>query len=198
MKSHILAGALLLTAAVGTLPAQAPALDGEPYIHDPSTIVFSDGMYYTFGTGAGGLMSEDGWTWHSGAVRPGGGVAPDVIKIGDKIFMTYAVGGGGMSGGHASNVKTMWTKTLDPTSPDFKFNDDSVVAGSNGVEDADAIDPSFLYQGGHLWLSYGTYFGFIRVLELDPKTAKRLPGAKPVDVAIDMEATRSEERRVGK
>jgi len=193
MKSPIWTAAVLaLVSLCVSRPAFAfaSALNGEPYIHDPSTVIYDNGKYYTFGTGGGGLISDDGgWTWHTGAVRPGGGVAPDVIKIGDKFFMAYAVGGGGMSGGHASNVKTMWTKTLDPKSPDFKFNDDSIVATSNGVEDADAIDPSFLYQGGHLWLSYGTYFGFIRVLELDPKTAKRLPGAKPVDVAIDLEAT---------
>ena len=70
----------------------ASALDGEPYIHDPSTIMQCDGKYYTFGTGGGGLMSDDGWTWHSGAVRPGGGVAPDVIKIGDRYYVTYAQG----------------------------------------------------------------------------------------------------------
>ena len=50
----------------------AAALDGEPYIHDPATVTFCDGKWYTFGTGQGGLISEDGWTWHSGAVRPGG------------------------------------------------------------------------------------------------------------------------------
>jgi arabinan endo-1,5-alpha-L-arabinosidase len=63
----------------------------------------------------------------------------------------------------------MWTKTLDPTSPDFGFNDDTVVYQSNGVEDADAIDPSFVFAEGHLWISYGTYFGYIRVLELIPR-----------------------------
>ena len=190
MKSHVLGVAvvtLLSLCASGTALAQ---LNGEPYIHDPSTVAYDNGKYYTFGTGSGGLISDDGgWTWHSGAVRTGGGVAPDIIKIGDKFFVAYAVGGGGMSGGHASNVKTMWTKTLDPKSPDFGYHDDSVVASSNGVEDADALDPAFLYAQGHLWLSYGTYFGFIRVVELDPKTAKRIPGNKPVDIAIDMEAT---------
>lgn len=169
--------------------SQALAVDGEPYIHDPSTVVLSDGKYYTFGTGGGGLMSDDGWTWHPGAVRPGGGVAPDIIKIGDRYYVTYAVGGGGMSGGHASNVKVMWTKTLDPKSPDFGYHDETIVASSNGVEDCDAIDPAFLYADGHLWLSYGTYFGYIRLVELDPKTGKRLPGNKPVNIAIDMEAT---------
>ena len=191
MKSYLLAAAFLLAAAVRTLPAQAPALDGEPYIHDPSTVVFSDGKYYTFGTGGGGLMSEDGWTWHSGAVRPGGGVAPDIIKIGDRYWVSFATGGGGMSGGHASKVHTMWSKTLDPKSPDFGFHDDTIVASSDGIEDCDAIDPAFLLDPttGRLWLSYGTYFGFIRIVELDPKTGKRVAGNQPVNVGIDMEAT---------
>ena len=182
--------ALLLALLAFSAPHPAVALDGDPYIHDPSTVAYDNGKYYAFGTGGGGLISDDGgWTWHGGAVRPGGGVAPDIIKIGDRYYVTYATGGGGMSGGHASNVHVMWSKTLDPKSPDFGFHDDTIVARSNGVEDADAIDPSFLYQDRHLWISYGTYFGFIRVLELDPKTGKALPTSKPVDVAIDMEAT---------
>jgi arabinan endo-1,5-alpha-L-arabinosidase len=191
MKSQILAAMFLILAAIPPSPAQAPALNGEPFIHDPSTIAFSDGKYFTFGTGSGGLMSEDGWTWRSGAVRPGGGVAPDVVRIGDRYLMTYASSGGGMSGGHAGIVKTMWAKTLDPKSPDFGFHDESVVATSDGVEDCDAIDPAFLLDPstGRLWLSYGTFFGYIRMVELDPKTGKRVAGNKPVNVAIDMEAT---------
>jgi len=165
--------------------------EGEPYIHDPSTVIFCDGKYYTFGTGGGGLISEDGWIWHSGAVRPGGGVAPDVIKIGDRYYVTYAKGGGGLGGGHASNVYVMWTKTLDPQSPDFGFKDETIVASSDGEEDCDAIDPAFLLDptDGRLWLSYGTYFGFIKLIELDPKTGKRIEGNKPIDIAIDCEAT---------
>ena len=184
--------AFAMTCASLALLSAAPAgaqLAGEPYIHDPSTIAQSDGKYYTFGTGRGGLLSEDGWTWHAGGERPGGGVAPDVIKIGDRYYVAYAVGGGGMNGGHASNVKIMWTKSLDPKSPDFGYHDVGVVASSNGAEDCDAIDPAFLLADGHLWLSYGTYFGYIRMVELDPKTGERLPGNQPVDVAIDMEAT---------
>jgi arabinan endo-1,5-alpha-L-arabinosidase len=189
MKLNCLATAVLALISVSASSSAVAQLAGEPYIHDPSTVIMSDGKYYTFGTGGGGLMSDDGYTWHSGAVRPGGGVAPDVIHIGDRYYVVYAVGGGGMSGGHASNVKIMWTKTLDPNSPDFAFHDIGIVASSDGVEDCDAIDPAFLLAKGHLWLSYGTYFGFIRIVELDPKTGKRMPGNKPVNVAIDMEAT---------
>ena len=124
-------------------------------------------------------------------MRPGGGVAPDVIKIGDRYYVTYARGGGGMSGGHASNVYVMWTKTLDPNSPDFGFHDETIVASSDGVEDCDAIDPAFLLDPTTAGCGsrYGTYFGFIRLVELDPKTGKRVAGNKAVNIAIDMEAT---------
>lgn len=188
MKHFILATLGLLGAIA--LPAAAFAqLEGEPFIHDPSTIALSDGKYYTFGTGRSGLVSDDGWTWHAGGVRPGGGVAPDIIKIGDRYYVAYAVGGGGMNGGHASLVKIMWTKSLDPKSSEFGYHDVGVVASSSGAEDADAIDPAFLYANGRLWLSYGTYFGSIRMVELDLKTGARVAANQPVDVAIDMEAT---------
>ena len=62
---------------------------------------------------------------------------------------------------------------------------------SDGYEDCDAIDPGIMLDPttGRLRLSYGTYFGFIRVVELDPKTGARVKGNKPDDVAIDCEAT---------
>jgi arabinan endo-1,5-alpha-L-arabinosidase len=194
MKSYILAATVLLGAAVPamlSLGGQAPALNGEPYIHDPSTIMFSDGKYFTFGTGGGGLMSDDGWTWRGGAQRPGGGAAPDAIKIGDRYYIAYGSTGGGLGGGHTGTIHVMWTKSLDPKSPDFKFNDDTVVASSDGLEDCDAIDPAFLLDPntGRLWLSYGTYFGFIRIVELDPKTGKRIKGNVAKNIGIDMEAT---------
>jgi arabinan endo-1,5-alpha-L-arabinosidase len=190
MKFRILATTVLTLLSLW-LSCQAQALNGQPYIHDPSTVTLCDGKYYTYGSGGGGLISDDGWTWNSGAVRPGGGVAPDVIHIGDRYYMSYARGGGGMSGGHASNVRVMWTKTLDPKSSDFGFKDDTVVASSDGVEDCDAIDPAFLLDptDGRLWLSYGTYFGFIRLVELDPKTGMRMPDNHAINIAIDCEAT---------
>ena len=190
MRSPLLAAALLASAGASNLYAQAPALDGAPYIHDPSTIAISDGKYFTFGTGGGGLISEDGWTWNGGAQRPGGGAAPDVLKIGDRYLVAYGSTGGGLGGGHNGTIHTMWTKSLDPKSPDLEFVEDTVVASTDGFEDCDAIDPSLLLgPDNRLWLSYGTYFGFIRMVELDPKTGKRKPGNQPVNVAIDMEAS---------
>jgi arabinan endo-1,5-alpha-L-arabinosidase len=188
MKSRFLITAVLALLAF-CASGSAMAQTSEPYIHDPSTVMQCGGKFYTFGTGGGGLISDDGWIWHSGAVRPGGGLAPDAIKIGDRYYVAYASKGGGMSGGHAGAINTMWTKTLDPKSPDFEFKDNSVVASTDGVEDCDAIDPSFLLAEGHLWLTYGTYFGYIRIVELDPKTGKRIKGNQPVNIAIDTEAS---------
>lgn len=173
--------------SIGTVIAQV----GKPFIHDPSTIAESDGKYFTFGTGGGGLISEDGWTWNSGAVRPGGGAAPDVLKIGARYLIVYGATGGGLAGGHNGKILTMWNKTLDPKSPDFKYSEAVVVASSDGIEDNDSIDPSLMLDptDGKLWLTYGTYFGYIRLAELDPKTGKRVEGNKALNIAIDCEAT---------
>ena len=169
----------------------ANAQIGQPYIHDPSTIAECEGKYYTFGTGGGGLISEDGWSWHSGAERPGGGAAPDIIKIGDRYLCIYGATGGGLGGGHSGRILTMWNKTLDPKSPDFKWSTAVEVCSSDGMEDQDAIDPGILLDPttGRLWVSYGTYFGTIRLIELDPKTGYRVKGNKEKDIAIDCEAT---------
>ena len=177
----------LMTGIVLTGKAQT----GAPYIHDPSTIAECEGKYYTFGTGGGGLISEDGWTWNGGAERPGGGAAPDVLKIGDRYLCIYGATGGGLGGGHNGRILTMWNKTLDPKSPDFRWTEAVEVCSSDGMEDQDAIDPGMLLDPvtGRLWVSYGTYFGTIRLIELDPATGFRVKGNKEKDIAIDCEAT---------
>ena len=181
----------LATAVLAAMSVSALAQEGKPWIHDPSTIMECDGKYYTFGTGGGGLISEDGWNWYPGAERPGGGAAPDALKIGDKYLVAYSSTGGGLGGGHAGRILTMWNKTLDPSSPDFKFTEAIEVASSEVDEDCDAIDAGLFMDPvtGRLWVTYGTYFGFIRVVELDPVTGARAEGNEPVDIAIDCEAT---------
>jgi len=103
--------ALLAILTAQTLIAQV----GKPFIHDPSTIVECEGKYYTFGTGGGGLISEDGWRWNSGAVRPGGGAAPDAIKIGDRYLVIYGATGGG---GGAMFAGVIWGQDPNPLESD--------------------------------------------------------------------------------
>ena len=123
--------------------------------------------------------------------RPGGGAAPDVMKIGDRYLFIYGATGGGLGGGHNGRILTMWNQSLDPHSPDFGFTAPVEVCSSDGMEDQDAIDPGLLLDPvtGRLWACYGTYFGSIRLIELDPATGERVRGNVEKDIAIDCEAT---------
>ena len=201
IKSGLAAAALLL------LVAPALALDGEPGMHDPSTVIAVGGKYYVYGTGNGlpAYVSDDGWTWRRAgqvmravpAGRPGPEViakggnntwAPDIIRSGDRYFLYYSAPGPQPK----SAIGLLVGRTLDPDSPDYKWEDAGPVVWSDGVEDSNAIDPGVFRDptNGTLWLTYGSYFGYIRLVELDPKTGTRLhPERKPVDIAINSEAS---------
>jgi arabinan endo-1,5-alpha-L-arabinosidase len=201
MRSRLVAAAIVL------LVSPVFALDGEPGMHDPSTVIEAGGKYYVYATGNGlpFSVSDDGWTWRrAGSVmqavpggRPGPDVvarggnntwAPDIIHVGDKYFLYYAAPGPQPKAAIGLLVGT----TLDPDSPDYKWVDAGPIVWSDGIEDSNAIDPGVFRDpsNGTLWLTYGSYFGYIRLVQLDPKTGKRLyPQRKPIDVAINSEAS---------
>jgi arabinan endo-1,5-alpha-L-arabinosidase len=192
--------------SVATFTMSAHALDGDILIHDPSTVIEQAGHYYVYGTGTGlpVLTSEDGWSWRrAGGLmsavpggQPGAEVlakggnntwAPDIIHIGDRYFLYYAAPGTQPK----SAVGLLIGRTLDPQSPDYQWIDGGPVVWSDGVEDSNAIDPGVLLDAdGRLWLTYGSYFGYIRLVELDPKTGQRLFPKRPAqDIAINSEAS---------
>ena len=185
----------LLLCVVVTLAPRTNALDGDILIHDPSTVTAYAGRYYTFGTGNGLpiLTSDDGWTWRrTGSLmsalpdgKPGAEVlarggnntwAPDVIHIGDKFFLYYSAPGTQPK----SAIGLLVGKSLDPASPDYHWEDGGPIVWSDGIEDSNAIDPGVLLApDGRLWLTYGSYFGYIRLVELDPENRKApLPGSR--------------------
>jgi arabinan endo-1,5-alpha-L-arabinosidase len=170
-----------LTAVLLWLAPCALALDGQINIHDPATVTESGGKYYTYGTGGNPLVSDDGWTWRRGVTPLRTGAAPDVIHVGDRYFM------------YISGVTMISSKTLDPESPDYKWEDGGKIAGYESQDDfVNPIDPgAFLDpKTGRLWLTYGSYVGFTRLVELDPKTGKRLhPDQPPTDIGLNLEAT---------
>jgi arabinan endo-1,5-alpha-L-arabinosidase len=197
----------VVAAVAVLLIAPVLAVDGQPGMHDPSTVVMQDGKFYVYATGAGLPMSisDDGWTWRRAGTlmqslpggKPGPDViarggnntwAPDVIRSGDKYFIYYSAPGTQPK----SAIGLLVGKTLDPNSPDYKWEDGGPVVWSDGVEDSNAIDPGVFRDptNGSLWLTYGSYFGYIRLVELNPKTGKRLyPERKPLNIAINSEAS---------
>jgi len=194
-------------AAIFLTIAPTLALDGQPAMHDPSTVIAAGDKFYVYATGNGlpAFESDDGWTWRrTGSVmqglpggKPGPDViarggnntwAPDIIRSGDKYFLYYSAPGTQPK----AAVGLLVGRTLDPASPDYKWEDAGAVVWSDGVEDSNAIDPGVMRDptNGTMWLTYGSYFGYIRLVELDPKTGKRLhPEAKPVNIAINSEAS---------
>ena len=180
---------LATTAAVLNLAATAFALDGQVAIHDPSTLIQCDGRYYTYGTGGTMLVSDDGWTWRRGVAPARAGMAPDGIRIGDRYYLYVARNIGAQP---RADINMIWSKSLDTNSPDYKWEEGGVVAASDGVEDCNAIDPGLFLDptDGRLWLVYGSYFGYIRLVELDPKTGKRInPNDPPANIAVNCEAS---------
>jgi arabinan endo-1,5-alpha-L-arabinosidase len=195
----------LLLYAVAASPALA--LEGETAIHDPSTVIQEQGRFYAYGTGNGlpFLVSDDGWQWRRGGLlmsavpggKPGSEVlarggnntwAPDIIRMGDKFFLYYAA----PATQPRAAVGLLVGRTLDPQSPQFKWEDAGPVAWSDGIEDSNAIDPGVFLdpRDGRLWLTYGSYFGYIRLVELDPKSGRRLhPRQAPFNVAVNSEAS---------
>ena len=172
-----------------SLASSSFALDGQIQIHDPSTIIRSEGKFYTYGTGGTPLVSDDGWTWRRGVTPSRSGLAPDVIHLGDRYYLYVARNVGAQP---RAEVNMIWNKSLDPTSPDYKWEEGGVVASSDGLEDCNAIDPGVFLDptDGKLWLTYGSYFGYIRLVELDPKTGQRVnPNDQPVNIAINCEAS---------
>ena len=178
----------LLVIAVLPLASALFALEGQIQIHDPATIVRCDGKFYTYGTGGSALVSDDGWTWRRG-VRPSrGGMAPDIIQVGNRYYMYVARNVGAQP---RADINLIWNTTLDPDSPGYRWEEGGVVASSDGVEDCNAIDPGAFLDpnNGRLWLVYGSYFGYIRLVQLDSNTGQRLdPKEKPIDLAINCEA----------
>ena len=94
MKKLLVAAIFILMATVLIHNSLVFALEGQIGIHDPSTVIFCDGKYYTYGTGGTSLVSDDGWTWRQGARLPRRGLAPDVIHIGDRYFLYIAANSG--------------------------------------------------------------------------------------------------------
>jgi arabinan endo-1,5-alpha-L-arabinosidase len=193
--------------AAALLVSPVLALDGQPGMHDPSTVVMDGGRFYVYATG-GGLpiaVSDDGWTWRRAGTLmqalPGGRAgqdviarggnntwAPDVIRSGDKYFVYYSAPGTQPK----SAIGLLIGRTLDPKAPDYTWEDGGPVVWSDGVEDSNAIDPGVFRDptNGSLWLTYGSYFGYIRLVELNPKTGTRLhPQSRPVNIAINSEAS---------
>ncbi len=170
--------------------------------HDPSTLIACDGEYWIFHTGRGvpSWRSKDLVTWREGprvfeqspawvaeAVPENRNThfwAPDIIRAGDRYLLYYSVSSFGKK---VSAIALATNATLDPASPHFQWRDEGIVVRSGTDTNYNAIDPAlFRDRDGRLWMTFGSFWSGLKLVELDPVTGRRLaPDAPPVALAHD-------------
>jgi arabinan endo-1,5-alpha-L-arabinosidase len=185
--------AVALTCGVA---AQAPPhvlkLEGDlSPVHDPVVIRERD-TYYVFSTGSRpgqGVIpirtSKDLRTWtRAGHVydslpawalaevpKARNAWAPDISYFNGRFHLYYSVSS---FGSRNSAIGLTTTPTLDASSPDYRWQDQGLVLRSfEEKDDWNAIDPNlFIEDDRNLWLSWGSFWGGIKMRRVDPATGK--------------------------
>lgn len=154
----------------------------------PDPAVIRDGAaYYIFATGPGipirrstdlvhwkliGRVFRDSTPpWAQSAV-PGTQYpwAPDISLIGGRYHLYYALS---TFGGQHSVIALATNATLDPKSPRYRWKDEGPVLESKPGDAFNAIDPAAIVdEHGVPWLTWGSFWGGIKLRRLDAKTGK--------------------------
>jgi len=172
---------------------------------DPSSIVKCNDEYWVFYTGRGvpSYHSKDlvKWErgpsvfksapeWITGIVPENRDMiywAPDIIKLGDRYLLYYSVSSMGKM---TSAIGLATTPTLDPNDPAYHWTDQGFVVRTQEGQAGDAynaIDPSVFHDSeGSLWLTFGSYWTGIKLIQLDSLTGKRIaPDSKMHSLAYN-------------
>ncbi len=180
----ILAGsAYLLATAFGAV------LDPNLPIHDPSRMVSDNGFWFIYGTGNAGIdvkYSQDKIQWSQGTPIVGAAAskdywAPDIWngKIHGKFYLFYSqpVGAFGTKG---ARIGVIAMQSLDST---IQQDQGDIITTSTDT-DYNTIDPCPYYDAAadRLWLSFGSWFGGIYLIELDPAAPTKIV-SPPVRIA---------------
>jgi arabinan endo-1,5-alpha-L-arabinosidase len=169
---------------------------------DPSSIVKCKDDYWVFYTGHGvpSYHSRDLVKWERGPVvfkiapewiakcvpenRHMDCWAPDIIRLGDRYLLYYAVSSFGKM---TSAIGLATTPTLDPDDPAYHWTDQGFVVRTKDGDGYNAIDPSVFHdRDGSLWLAFGSFWSGIKLIQLAPQTGKRMaPDSKLFSIAYN-------------
>lgn len=163
-------------------------------IHDPSTVITCQGRYYVFGTGqniisrssadkqfwvAGPTVfnSPPAWTTNAAPGFDGTIWAPEVIFFNNQYHLYYAVSSFGTN---ASAIGLATNPTLDPSNSSYRWTDEGIVIQSTSGSPYNTIDPSVTFDAaGNLWMSFGSFWSGIYLVQLDPTNGKRISPNSP-------------------
>lgn len=160
---------------------------GNLYVHDPA-IIKEGSTFYIFFTGAGiqRKRSKDGLTWSNigrvfnscpswaNSVVPnhdGNIWAPDIKYYNGTYYLYYSVSS---FGSNTSAIGLATTTSL--ANPNWQ--DRGMVIRSTSANNYNCIDPNLVIDpSGRPWLAFGSFWGGIQLVELDPSTMKPKSGA---------------------
>ncbi|WP_438948886.1 arabinan endo-1,5-alpha-L-arabinosidase [Streptomyces mutabilis] len=171
--------------AAETYPDPRP-VTGQQIIHDPTVLRLKGGGYVAYSTGGviGARLSEDGRHWDDAgnafAEPPawwyeyndtGDPWAPDLSYRAGRYWLYYAVSSWGTN---HSAIGVATSRTGLPGT----WTDHGKVFSSEITDTWNAIDPAVVEADGRLWMSFGSYWSGIRMVELDRRTGKAVAGAE--------------------
>lgn len=93
--------------------------------------------------------------------------APDILQHDGKFYLYYSVSAFGKN---TSAIGLTINKTLDPTSPDYSWEDQGIVLRSVPNRDLwNAIDSHVVVDdAGTPWMSFGSFWGGLKLVRLTP------------------------------
>ena len=192
MKTAVAVVCLLagLPASSGLGAVQIPSnLRGIFDVHDPSRVTLCNGRYYVFSTGnniptrssadkqfwvAGPNVFTSPPSWTTNAV-PGFQTsiwAPDVLFFNNQYYLYYAIS---TFGKQVSAIGLATNPTLDPTNASYHWTDQGAVIQSTTGSAYNTIDPCVIFDASsNLWMSFGSFWNGVYMIQLDPSTGKRI------------------------
>lgn len=194
---------MLMSALAGCAPISgAWQLSGDLSTHDPA-LAKDGGTWYVYSTGNGTVAdgnvqvrsSSDGRTWrYEGEVwdeKPAWidvavpGVdnlwAPELVEHDGTWYLYYSAS---RFGKNSSVIALATNTTLDPDDPAYEWVDRGPVIESDSSDDFNAIDPGVATdEDGTPWMSFGSFWSGIRMVELAWPGGLRADEAEPLRLA---------------
>lgn len=200
---------VLVLTGCGTSPGAAPeekpaGLTGDYFTHDPALVKGQDGgPWFIYSTGNGQVAdgniqvrrSDDGLDWeYAGEVwqdKPAWltaavpGVdnlwAPELYEHDGTWYLYYSAS---RFGKNSSVIALATNTTLDPDDPEYEWVDRGPVIASASGDDFNAIDPGVATDDdGTPWMSFGSFWSGIRMVELEWPSGLRADEAEPLRLA---------------
>ncbi len=180
------------------LMVSAPQLQfAGPAAHDP-TMAYDGKQYYLYTTGPGipasrskdlrewepvpkVFPSPQQWGMDFDATWNGNVWAPNIARYHDKWLMFYAIS---RFGKNESAIGLAISKSLDPSSRNYHWDDHGIVVQTHRGDNWNAIDPNFTIDAnGSPFLAAGSFWSGIKLFKLDSKSLKPLDAEHPIALA---------------